>query len=76
MSLEVDISISVRGDRPLTLAEAKEALVKLAIELVDADKIEAIAQMLVDASRERIAALGRRPQHRAHARRAHSKDGS
>jgi hypothetical protein len=63
MSLQVDISVNVRGDQPLTLAEAKEALVKLAIELVDADKIEGLAQQIVDASRERMDAL--RPRHSA-----------
>jgi hypothetical protein len=44
--------------------------VKLAIEMVDADKIEGLAQKIVDASRERIEARHRRPQHRDAASRS------
>jgi hypothetical protein len=69
MSLTVDVSVNVRGDEPLTLAQAKEALVRLAIELVDEKNIAEIAQQLVDASVTRKAAVAR-PRHRAKAGRA------
>jgi hypothetical protein len=69
MSLSIDISVNVRGDEPLTLAQAKEALVRLAIELVDENKIGMMAQQLVDASAARRLAEAR-PRHRAKANRA------
>ena len=69
MSLTVDISVNVRGDEPLTLAQAKEALVRLAIELVDENKIGMMAQQLVDASAAERRAAEARPRHRAKARR-------
>jgi hypothetical protein len=68
MSVTVDISVNVRGGEPLTLAQAKEVLVKLAIELVDDKKLNAMAQMLVDASAAPRVPEARQ-RHRAKARR-------
>jgi hypothetical protein len=67
--MTVDVSINVRGDEPLTLAQAKEALVRLAIELVDEKTLDARAQLLVDASAAARHVPEARPRHRAKARR-------